>query len=63
MNLLNFIEQFTDEESCKLMYKKVRDKVGVTCSVFDCKMQYWKKISVNTSVQVMENGLHYEVEQ
>ena len=31
MNLLNFIAQFSDEESCKLKYKEVRDKVGVTC--------------------------------
>jgi hypothetical protein len=43
MNLLNFIEQFPDEESCKIKYKEVRDKVGVTCSVCGCKKQYWKK--------------------
>jgi len=43
MNLLNFIEQFPDEESCQLKYKEVRDKVGVTCSVCGCKEQYWKK--------------------
>jgi len=42
MNLLNFIEQFPDEESCKVRYKEVRDKVGVTCSVCGCKKQYWK---------------------
>ena len=28
MNLLNFIEQFPDEESCMLKYKEVRDEVG-----------------------------------
>jgi hypothetical protein len=33
MNLVNFIAQFPDEESCKLKYKEVRDKVGVTCYV------------------------------
>ena len=43
MNLLNFIEQFPDEESCILKYKEVRDKVGVTCSACGCKKQYWKK--------------------
>jgi len=32
MNLLNFIEQFPDEESCRLTYKEVRDRVGVICS-------------------------------
>lgn len=43
LNLLNFIEQFPDEESCKLKYKEFRDKVGVTCSVCGCKEHYWKK--------------------
>ena len=43
MNLLNFIAQFPDEESCKLKYKDVRDKVGVTCSFCSCKKHYWKK--------------------
>ena len=43
MNLLNFIEQFPDEESCKQKYKEFRDKSGVTCSVCGCKEHYWKK--------------------
>jgi len=43
MNLLNFIEQFPDEESCKLKYKEVRDKVGVLCSVCESKDHYWKR--------------------
>jgi len=43
MNLLNFIEQFPDEQSCKLKYKEVRDKVGVTCSACGKKEHYWKK--------------------
>ena len=42
MNLLNFIEQFPDEESCQLKYKEIRDKVGVTCSGCGCKGHYWK---------------------
>jgi hypothetical protein len=32
MNLLNFIAQFPDEESYKLKYKDVRDKVR--CNLF-----------------------------
>lgn len=43
MNLLNFIEQFPDEQSCKVKYKEFRDKAGVTCSVCGCKEYYWKK--------------------
>ncbi len=42
MNLLNFIEQFPDEESCKLKFKEVRDKVGVICSECSGKDHYWK---------------------
>ncbi|MBA3901860.1 MAG: IS1595 family transposase [Bacteroidetes bacterium] len=43
MNLLNFIVQFPDEESCKYKYKEVRDKVGVICSECGCKEHYWKR--------------------
>lgn len=43
MNLLNFIEQFPDEESCKLKYKEFRDKAGFACSSCGCKEYYWKK--------------------
>lgn len=43
MNLLNFIAQFPDEESCKLKYKEVRDRVGVTCSICGCTKHYWKR--------------------
>lgn len=41
--MLNFIQQFPDEESCKLKYKEFRDKVGVICSVCRGKEHYWKK--------------------
>ncbi len=44
MNLLNFIAQFPDEESCKLKYKDAIDKVGVTCSFCGCKKHYWGKV-------------------
>jgi len=42
MNLLNFIEQFPDEDSCKLKYKEVRDGVGILCSACGSKEHYWK---------------------
>ena len=31
MNLSNFMEQFPDEESCKLKFKAMRNEAGVTC--------------------------------
>ncbi len=43
MNLLNFIEQFPDELSCKSKFKEYRDHVGVICSKCGSKDHYWKK--------------------
>lgn len=43
MNLLNFIEQFPDEDSCKIKFKEVRDNVGVICSACESKEHYWKR--------------------
>jgi len=43
MSLINFIEQFPDEESCKLKFKEYRDNVGVTCSKCGGTEHYWKK--------------------
>ena len=43
MNLLNFINQFPDEESCKLKFKEIRDKEGVICAHCGCMDHYWKR--------------------
>jgi len=43
MNLLNFISQYPDEDSCKLKLKAIRDKEGVKCSHCGSKDHYWKK--------------------
>ena len=43
MNLLNFISQFPDEESCKLKLKSIRDKEGVVCRKCGGKDHYWKR--------------------
>lgn len=43
MNLINFIEQFPDEHSCKVKFKEMRDKVGVTCRHCGCKDHYWQQ--------------------
>ncbi|MDD4149250.1 MAG: IS1595 family transposase [Bacteroidales bacterium] len=43
MTLINFIELFPDEESCKLKFKEYREHVGVVCSKCGGKDHYWKK--------------------
>ncbi len=43
MNLLNFIAQFPDEESCKLKFKEIRDIIGVFCPKCKGFEHYWKK--------------------
>lgn len=42
MNLLNFISEFPDEDSCKLKWKEYRDNIGVVCIKCDCEEHYWK---------------------
>ncbi len=42
MNLINFIEQFPDEASCKLKFKEMRDKAGVSCRKCGSKEHYWQ---------------------
>jgi len=41
MNLLNFISQYPDEDSCKHKFKTVRDSVGVICSICNSKEHKW----------------------
>lgn len=43
MSLLNFIDQFPDEASCKQKFKEYRDHVGVVCAKCGGKDHYWKK--------------------
>jgi hypothetical protein len=42
MNLLNFINQYPDEDSCKLKLKAIRDKEGVVCHRCGGTDHYWK---------------------
>jgi hypothetical protein len=41
MNLLDFIQTFPDEESCKLKFKQIREKEGVVCRKCGNKEHYW----------------------
>jgi len=43
MNILEFIKQFPDEESCKKEWKKIRENQGVVCPKCGCKEHYWKQ--------------------
>ena len=43
VNLINFIEQFPDETSCKLKFKEMRDRIGITCRHCGCKEHYWQQ--------------------
>lgn len=47
MNLLNFVEQYPDESSCKSRWKAYRDKEGVVCVRCGGKAHYWKKDKEN----------------
>ncbi len=43
MNLINFIEQFPDEDSCRTKFKEFRDKEGVVCRKCGHTEHYWLK--------------------
>jgi len=41
MNIIKFMESYQDEESCKLKFKEVRDKAGVSCKKCSGTAHYW----------------------
>jgi len=43
MNLLNFIKDFPDEQSCKEHFRKQMEHEGITCKSCGCKKHYWLK--------------------
>lgn len=42
MNLLNFVNEFPDEKSCKAKWKDYRDQQGVVCPKCQGTSHYWK---------------------
>ena len=42
MNLIDFIKQYPDEESCKQKFKEYRDQAGVSCANCGRTDHYWK---------------------
>jgi uncharacterized protein YozE (UPF0346 family) len=43
MNILEFINEFPTEESCKLHFKENREQEGVFCKKCGCSEHYWLK--------------------
>jgi transposase-like protein len=41
MNLINFIEEFPDEASCRQKFKMIRDQQGVVCRKCGCTKHFW----------------------
>ena len=41
MNLIKFIEEFPDEQSCKGHFKQQREKEGIVCKKCGCGRHYW----------------------
>jgi predicted RNA-binding Zn-ribbon protein involved in translation (DUF1610 family) len=43
MNLIEFIQEFPDEASCKAKFKEYREQVGVICPKCGSEHHYWKR--------------------
>lgn len=41
MNIIDFIQQFPDENACRVRCKKHRDKTCITCDKCNCTGHYW----------------------
>lgn len=41
MNLINFIDKFPNEASCRLKFKEFRDNQGIVCRQCSCTKHYW----------------------
>lgn len=43
MNLLNIVETYPDELSCRLKFKEIREKKGIVCAKCGCTEHFWRK--------------------
>jgi transposase-like protein len=43
MNLIEFVNHYPNEESCKLKFKAIREQEGIICQKCKSKEYYWKK--------------------
>ena len=61
MNLLNFIPQYPDEQSCIARFKAQRDQNGVVCLKCNhIKMQILPDLKADTATKVVEEQLSYQ---
>ncbi len=51
MNLLNFVEEYPDESSCRAKWKSIRDKQGVVCPKCKSTEHFGKRIKKVMSVR------------
>ena len=61
MNLLNFISQYPDEDSCKLKLKAIRDKEGSYAVIAVGKIIIGKGTSGNMNVKHVKPAQHFRV--
>jgi len=43
VNIINFIEQYPDEQSCKDHFREIRESQGIICKNCGCEKHYWLK--------------------
>jgi hypothetical protein len=43
MNLLEFIQEYPDDQSCKIDYRRAREKQGIVCKKCGCNHHWWIK--------------------
>jgi hypothetical protein len=43
MNLIDFMEHYPDEQSCRDAFRSYRDREGVVCRKCGCTDHYWKR--------------------
>lgn len=43
MELIKFIQEYSDEQKCKMLFKTYRDKVGIICKKCGHKEHYWQQ--------------------
>lgn len=41
MNILRFVDQFPDENSCEELFRLQREKEGLKCKKCGCQKYYW----------------------
>jgi len=43
MDILRFVEEFPDEQSCRDHFREARESEGIKCKKCGCEKHYWLK--------------------